>query len=141
MLTSFTVDWLKSISSKCNDSGQASWEEWRHRLYATINGDAFFPLNTWPPNMKTSFWQRPMKDKDVFKFFVFFVGNGGSHFLAAEWIVSTLHQTVAKQRLKRFYQLVWICRSMEHGTKNWFYYDIDRKRQLYLNGSFKLQKE
>ena len=96
MLTSFTVDWLKSIPSKYNDSGQASWRERRHHLYATINGEAFFPLNTWPNNMKKVLWQRPMEDKDVFKFFVFFVGNGGSHFLAAEWVVSTLHQTLAK---------------------------------------------
>ena len=55
----------------------------------TINGDAFYTLNSWPSHIKRIFWQKPITDKDTFKLFLFFTGNGGSPNIIAEWILNS----------------------------------------------------
>ena len=32
----------------------------------SINGDAFFPLDWWPDDMKLLFWKKPVADLDTF---------------------------------------------------------------------------
>ena len=38
------------------------WQKKRKELFAAINGDAFFPLKTWPSVIVEIFWNRPMSD-------------------------------------------------------------------------------
>ena len=49
----------------------------RKELYKFINGEAFFPLRSWPKDMQLIFWKKPMGDEESFKLLLFFIGNGG----------------------------------------------------------------
>ena len=54
--------------------------EKRKELFKFINGDAFFPLSSWPRDMQLIFWKRPISDEESFKLLLFFIGNGeGAH--------------------------------------------------------------
>ena len=39
----------------------------RAELFKILNGDAFFPLKTWPDERKMVFWHKPIGDKDTLK--------------------------------------------------------------------------
>ena len=34
----------------------------RADLFKTMNGDAFFPLKSWPEDLQMAFWQKPIGD-------------------------------------------------------------------------------
>ena len=40
--------------------------EERREILHSINGDAFFPLDWWPDDMKLLFWKKPVADLDTF---------------------------------------------------------------------------
>ena len=50
----------------------------RAELFKILNGDAFFPLKTWPDEMKMVFWHKPIGDKVTLKLAPFLLGNGCS---------------------------------------------------------------
>jgi len=53
--------------------------ERRRELMKIIHGDAFFPLKSWPKEMKLFFWKKKtMKDEETFKLLLFLIGNGCS---------------------------------------------------------------
>ena len=41
-----------------------------------IDGDAFFPLKSWPKEMRLIFWRKPIGDTETFKLALFLIGNG-----------------------------------------------------------------
>jgi len=61
--------------------------ERRKETMTIIDGDAFFPLKSWPKDMKLIFWKKPMKDEETFKLVLFLIGNGCSPALTRRWIV------------------------------------------------------
>lgn len=130
-------DELGKISKKYNAGSITAWKTKRTNLFEVINGDAFFPLKVWPKAMIRAFWCKPLSDIGVFSFFVFFIGNGGSPYVAAEWIVSSLFGMPATQIRKRLYQINWINRNRHKKAHAWFYFDIMAKRQCYLSGNAK----
>ena len=59
----------------------------RVELFKILNGDAFFPLKTWPDEMRMVFWHKPIRDKDTFKLTLLLLGNGCSPNLISNWIL------------------------------------------------------
>ena len=57
----------------------------RAELFKILNGDAFFPLQTWPHEMKMVFWQKSIGDKDTPKLAPFLLGNGCSDLVHSTW--------------------------------------------------------
>ena len=67
--------------------------ERRREIMKIIDGDTFFPLKSWPKDMKLIFWKKPMKDKETFKLVLFLIGNGCSPDLIRRWIVAQYSRT------------------------------------------------
>ena len=130
-------DELQNISKKYNTGSVTAWKINRQNLFQVINGNAFFPLKVWPKAITRAFWSKPLSDMQSFSFFVFFIGNGGSPYIAAEWIVSSLFGRPATQIRKSLYQINWINRNIQRKKHSWFYFDIMGKRQCYLSGNAK----
>lgn len=112
----------------------------RADLFKILNGDAFFPLKSWPKDMKMAFWQKPIGDRDTFKLTLFFLGNGCSPNLISKWIL--LSQSWAPhQAEKRARQVDFVVNNAEQKRSTWFYYDMDYNKLLYLNGLPKQLRE
>lgn len=67
--------------------------EQRREIFRTLNDDAFFPLKTWPDDMRIIFWRKPIGDQQTFKLLLFCIGNGCAPDLICPWIL--LSQTWA----------------------------------------------
>ena len=105
----------------------------RAELFKILNGDAFFPLKTWPDEMKMVFWQKPIGDKETFKLALFLLGNGCSPYLITKWIF--LSQSWAPHKAeKRARQLDFVLNNADQKRSTWFYHDLDYNKLLYLNG-------
>ena len=37
----------------------------RRELFGIINGDAFFPLSSWPIDLRLAFWKKPIGDRET----------------------------------------------------------------------------
>ena len=107
----------------------------RTELFTSINGDLFYSLKQWPTKMKLKFWKKPISDNDSFELFLFFIGNGGSPHIIAEWILTS--QTCAEygKMEKRARQLDLIFNSKEAKTNIWFYFDMYHSDWRFLDGT------
>ena len=85
--TRLTMATLNIYREKLRFLSKTEVMERRLDLFNVINGDAFFPLQVWPQDMKRIFWSKPQSDLETFKLMLFAVGNGGSPFLISEWIL------------------------------------------------------
>ena len=65
--------------------------EERRQLTRVIDGDAFFPLKSWPKEMRLIFWRKPMGDTETFKLVLFLIGNGCEPTLIRRWIMLAQH--------------------------------------------------
>ena len=109
--------------------------ERRRELMKIIDGDAFFPLKSWPKEMKLIFWKKPMKGKETFKLLLFLIGNGCSPDLIRRLIVLAQYWANSWQRAeKRAPQVDYVLNNVDQKRNSWFYFDIEYNRQLYLNG-------
>ena len=90
-----------------NNSKSTTILKWQD-LFHSINGDAFYPLNSRPSDIKCTFWQRPITDTDTFKLFLFFTGNGGSPNIIAEWILTSQYWGNGRKAEKKEPDN-WIC--------------------------------
>jgi len=105
----------------------------RLELFHLINGDAFFPLQVWLKDMKKIFWSKPQGDLKTFQLKLFAVGNGCSPVLISEWIL--LAQSWAPDKAeKRARQIDNILANMDGKANKLFYFDLDYKKWLFLNG-------
>ena len=106
----------------------------RQDLFHTINGDAFYPLNSWPSHFKRIFWQKHITDKDTFKLFLFFIGNGGSPNIIAEWVFTSQYILGERKAEKTARQLDFLQNNRERKADIWFYFDILHQDWRFLNG-------
>ena len=84
----------------------------RRELFGIINGDAFFPLSSWPIDLRLAFWKKPIGDRETFKLMLFCLGNGCSPPLISTWIL--LSQTWAPDKAeKRAWQLDYVLNNPE----------------------------
>lgn len=107
--------------------------EKRLQLSRLIDGNAFYNIPSWPKEMTTIFWKKPLQDLDTFKLTLFLLGNGCSPHLTYEWIVTSTFWNKTKTK-KRSMQVKWILQTMEENSTKWFYYDLHFEKYLYLNG-------
>ena len=63
----------------------------RRNLLALLNGDAFYPLSTWPQDIQQIFWKKPIGDTDKFQLMMFFLDNGCLKHLITDWILTSQH--------------------------------------------------
>ena len=73
----------------------------RKELFKFINGDAFFPLSSWPKDMQLIFWKKPMGDEESFKVLLFFIGNGGGPTLISRWIMLAQFWAESQQKAEK----------------------------------------
>ena len=132
---------LQIFSQNHGRGNIVAWKKSRQRLFKVINGDAFFPLKVWPRDIVRNFWCKPMRDKQVFLLFIFFIGNGGSPMIIAEWIISSLFERPEKEIKRRLYQLSWINENRKKKEHIWYYFDLMQKRQMYLSGNEKNERQ
>lgn len=113
--------------------------EERRRLLKVIDGDAFFPLKSWPREMVLMFWKRPPGDRETFKLVLFLLGNGCSPDLIRRWIVLSQHWASSKAMAeKRCRQVDFVVNNEDTKSSSWFYYGIHNQSLLYLNGQYKV---
>ena len=109
----------------------------RRNLLTLLNGDAFYPLSTWPQDIQQLFWKKPIGDTDTFKLMLFFLGNGCSKHLITEWILTSQHWTTLQKGTKRARQISFINDKLDSKANIWFYYDLHHATWLFLNGEFR----
>ena len=92
--------------------------EERADLVKTLNGDAFFPLKSWPEDIRMAFWRKPIGDRDTFKLMLFCLGNGCSPNLISRWIL--LSQAWAPEKAeKRARQIDFVLNTAESFITTW----------------------
>ena len=106
----------------------------RQDLFKDINGNAFFPLKWWPAELQLKFWKKPIGDRDTFKLVLFLLGNGCSPYLTRRWIMSSQFWATDAVAEKRARQMDFIFNNADSKAHTWFYYDLDHRKHLYLNG-------
>ena len=126
---------METFVLQCSKS---EFTEKRKELFNCINGEVFFPLSLWPPELERAFWQKPIGDGDTFKLIIFFVENGCPPTVAKDWIISSTfwdkNKTIARSR-----QIDWILDNREKKCKLWFYFDLHLNKYVYLDGKDRLQ--
>ena len=105
----------------------------RRELFQIINGDAFFPLKWWPEVYQRMFWAKPIGDKDTFKLMMSFWWNGCAPHLITQWIILS-HSWLLTKTEKRARQLDFILNNADAKRHIWFYFDLDHKKWLHLDG-------
>ena len=56
----------------------------RKHILRLLNGDIFFPINSWPNNVKKVFFNKPHSDKDTMILFLFFNGTKSYTFFSRQ---------------------------------------------------------
>lgn len=106
----------------------------RLQLFNLLNGDLFYPLNIWPKDIKALFWKKPIGDCDTFKLLLFFIGNGCSPCIIAEWILTSQNWAPQSKGEKRARQIDFVKANLGSKSDRWFYFDIHHEEWLYLSG-------
>ena len=76
-----------------------------------------------------------MSDKETFKLLLFFHGNACDPEITSRWIL--LAQSWASSQAtadKRAQQLQFVNDNVDSKRHQWFYYDLDYSKLVYLNG-------
>ena len=86
----------------------------RYHIQKSLDGNAFFPIYTWPLDIQLLFTNIPINDTDTFKFIIFMFGNNAPHrFNFQTYCVPAIFKT--NQLLKAFFKLNG---SLQTFTKN-----------------------
>jgi len=109
----------------------------RRNVLTLLNGDAFYPLSSWPQDIQQLVWKKPIGDTDTFKLLLFFLGNGCSLHLITEWILTSQHWTTIQKGVRRARQINFINSNLDSKAHIWFYYDIHHATWLFFNGEFR----
>ena len=108
----------------------------RARIQRLLNGDAFFPIHSWPLKMQLIFTNTPLSDSDTFQFLLFMYGNGCPPEICLQHLCTSYYFCKDK-RNKRIYQIKWIVSNLALKRHCWYYYDIHQQKTLFLNGTQK----
>ena len=106
----------------------------RLQLFHSLNGDVFYPIQTWPANIQQLFRKKPTGDNDTFKLLLFFIGNGCSPEVIAKWILTSQHWATHTKGEKRARQIDFVVQNLDSKGHIWFYFDLHYSQWLYLNG-------
>lgn len=108
--------------------------EERREILQSINGDAFSPLDWWPEDMMLLFWKKPVGDLETFKRVLFLLGNGCPPDLFTRWILLSQSWATSQVAERRARQVDFILNSKDTKSHTWFYYDVDHRKLLFLDG-------
>ena len=97
----------------------------------------FFPVSSWPQDIQQLVWKKPIGYTDMFKLILFFLDNGYSQHLIAEWIPTLQHWTTLQRGVKRARQIDCINNNLDSEANSWFYYDIHHASWLFFNAEFR----
>ena len=125
---------MKCFVSFVADCSKNEISEKRRKIFEKINGDIFYPIESWPKELRLLFWKKPLSDRNTFKLILFLAGNGCSPWITYEWILTSTYWDRSKT-IKRWEQMKWINKNMEKHKNNWFYFDVFHNKHFYLNGS------
>ena len=111
----------------------------RHELVNDLDGKVMVPLCRWPKYIRKLIFQRTaLGDTETFKLLLFFLGNGFSPMLAADFVLSSYaldrRQDYQRRILKRIEQLNWINKNKENHPE-WTYFDLMKCKILHLSGN------
>ena len=128
----YTISWNMAVISLYREeirllSRQEVVEE-RKQLFRLLNGDAFFPEKSWPK-------EETNRCKESFKLMLFLHGNGCNPEIISRWIL--LAQSWASSQAtaeKRARQIQFVNDNVDSKRHQWFYYNLDYSKLLYLNG-------
>ena len=109
----------------------------RRNLLTLLNGDAFYPLSTWPQDIQQLFWKEPIADIDTLKLMLFFLANGCSKHLITEYILTSQHWTTLQKGIKRARQINFVNNNLDPKANIWLYCDVHHATCLFLNGEFR----
>jgi len=146
---------------KTMDANQ--YREERLEILSIINGNVFYPLCSWPRKIVLAFFKKPHTDKDTLIIFLFLrginnveinyiyeiltiivsilyaflsiLGNGCGPYYVIKWLLSS--QQNNPKANKRLHQIKWLMENYHKKCNHWYYYDMQKQRYLYLNGSRK----
>ena len=104
----------------------------RKELLTDIDGQTFFPINTWPRHLQQQFIHTPIRDTPTFQLLLFFTCNGGSPITITEWILTSYIQN-PKMIKKRQHQIRYNLRRLKDKKCEWYYHDLTHNRLLFLN--------
>ena len=106
----------------------------RTDINKAINGNAFFPIHTWPLDLQLIHTNTPLSDRDTFKYVLFMFGNGCPPQLCLQHLCTSYFYAPDKAK-KRLQQIKWLCGNLSQKAHVWFYFDIYCNRILHLNGT------
>ena len=94
----------------------------------------FYNISSWPRDMESLFWRKPIGDQQAFQLLFFLVENGCPPWLATHWILSSTFWKKTKTII-RLNQIKWILSNCSKKNNIWFYFDLHFKKYVYLDGT------
>ena len=92
----FTMSCLKDYRDRVRLLSKKEISDERRNLFFMLNGDVFFPVKSWPLDVRRIFWRKPIGDTDCFKLMQFCLGNRCPPDFVVKWILSS--QTWAPEK-------------------------------------------
>ena len=113
---------------------------WRRNKMRDLDGDLLPPIQVWPTYIRRIFFQTayPLGNLQLFKIYLFFVGNGLDPRIGGEWVLSSIAICTWQRRerilRRRVSQIKWIHDNVRRNQHHWRYYDLMRRMVLYIDG-------
>ena len=113
---------LKSLflNLRPNNINQRRWS-----LQTALNGEAFYPIHTWPLKIQLMFTSTPYLTPRPS------VQERMPPLLCIEYLC-TSYFYAPRKALKRLYQIKWICANFTNKHHIWYYYDMETEIYKYL---------
>ena len=99
----------------------------------SVDGLAFFPINSWPRVIRTLFHKSEIGVTDTFKFILFAFGNNISPIYS--WIFFSLNTRRILASFPNESSKHWIIHSIPEKRHLWYYFGITQLKYLNLGGS------
>ena len=99
----------------------------------SVDGLAFFPINSWPRVIRTLFHKSEIGVTDTFKFILFAFGNNISPIYS--WIFFSLNTRRILASFPNESSKHWIIHSIPEKRHLWYYFGITQSKYLNLGGS------
>ena len=114
----------------------------RIELVRLLDGDVFYSIRMWPRNIEETFWRKPIRDVEVLKLLLFFIGKGCPPTFISEWILLSQYWCFSREKcLKRARQIDFIVHNIDRNANKWYYFDMHVGRLLYINGTVKNNRQ
>ena len=101
----------------------------------SLDGFAFFPINSWAREIWNLFHKSEIDDTDNFKLMFFAFSNNVPHpYFLLNFLFIKYHKYSTKVP-RNILQTQWVIHSIPGKKYTWYYFDISQSKHLYLDGS------